>query len=255
MQKLKAIIFDMDGTLADTEEIHRQAFNSAFDEFKLDCHWDQNLYKNLLAISGGRERIRRYVLENDLVTDDQISVEDLAIQIHTRKSEIYRQRLVDGHVGLRNGVSRLLHEAINLDMPLAIATSSSLQNVETLIKSALGEDALDHFKTIVTCENIHEQKPSPAIYKLVLEHLQIDPYHCIAIEDTYNGNQSALSAGIATIITTHMFTLDDNFKGASLVLNSLGEPDTPMKVISGNAHGYTYVTAELIDQLLEDTAG
>ena len=255
MHNLKAIIFDMDGTLADTEEIHRQAFNSAFDEFKLKCHWNQKLYKNLLSISGGRERIRRYITENNLVDDGKESIDDLALRIHRRKSEIYRQRLVAGHVGLRNGVHRLLNEAKNNGTVLAIATSSSIKNVETLLKSALGNDALKMFKAIVTCEDIKEQKPSPAIYNLVLNKIAIDPNHCIAIEDTYNGNKSATAAGITTVVTTHMFTLDDKFDGSSLVVNRLGEPDTPMKVISGNAHGSNYVTLELLDRLIEENIG
>ncbi len=242
----------MDGTLADTEEIHRQAFNSAFDEFNLNCHWDQNLYKSLLAISGGRERIRRYIMENNLTNDKSTSIEVQAARIHARKSEIYRQRLVDGHVGLRTGVSRLLNDAVNNNIVLAIATSSSIDNVHTLLKSALGNDAPGIFKTIVTCEDINEQKPSPAIYKLVLERINIASSHCIAIEDTYNGNKSATTAGINTVITTHMFTLDDQFDGASLVINKLGEPDSPMKVLSGNAHGQNYVTLELLDKLITD---
>ncbi len=255
MQNLKAIIFDMDGTLADTEEIHRQSFNTAFEEYKLDCHWNQTLYKELLSISGGRERIRRFIVENNLVTEKQISITDLAKEIHTRKSDIYRQRLIDGHVGFRNGVSRLLADAINTNITLAIATSSSYQNVETLLKAALGDNFSENFKTIVTCEDISEQKPSPAIYQLVLNKIGINPNHCVAIEDTYNGNKSATSAGITTVITTHMFTLDDEFDGASLVVNQLGEPDSPMKVLSGNTHGSNYVTLELLDQLIEDNIG
>ncbi|NNE38853.1 MAG: HAD-IA family hydrolase, partial [Gammaproteobacteria bacterium] len=108
------------------------------------------------------------------------------------------------------------------------------------------------FKTIVTCEDIREQKPSPAIYKLVLDNIGIEPGHCVAIEDTYNGNKSATDAGITSVITTHMFTLDDQFEGAAMVVNKLGEPDSPMKVISGNAHGSNYVTLELLDELITD---
>ncbi len=252
MKYLKAIIFDMDGTLADTEEIHRQAFNSAFDEFEIDCHWDQNLYKSLLSISGGRERIRRYISENDLKSGDNISIEELAVKIHNRKSEIYRQRLVDGQVGLRTGVARLLNDAIQNNIVLAIATSSSINNVHALLKSGLGKDALNKFNTIVTCEDISEQKPSPAIYKLVLDRIGIEHSCCVAIEDTYNGNKSAIGAGITTVITTHMFTLDDQFDDASLVVNQLGEPDSPMKVLSGNTRGRNYVTLELLDELIAD---
>ena len=113
MSKLKAIIFDMDGTLADTEEIHRQSFNAAFTEFHIDCQWNQPEYKRLLSVSGGRERIRQYLMNHDLVSDKNVNVDIIARTIHIRKSKIYRKKLIDGHLVLRPGVYRLIHEAKN----------------------------------------------------------------------------------------------------------------------------------------------
>jgi len=253
MRTLKAIIFDMDGTLADTEEIHRQSFNSAFDEFGIACHWSQTEYKELLSVSGGRERIRQYLHRHHLAEVDPGSLAEFAFRIHTRKSEIYRQRLVDGHIGLRPGIRRLINEALDQDISLAIATSSSTRNAETLLKVALGNNALSLFKTIVTCDIVETQKPSPAIYRHALEVLQTPPGHCIAIEDTHNGNMAALAAGLTTIITTHMFTVDDDFSGASLVVNQLGEPGDPPVILQGNACDSEYVDLSLLDRIISDS--
>lgn len=250
MQNLGAIIFDMDGTLADTEDIHRQAFNQAFEEFNIACHWDEDEYINLLAVSGGRERIGKYLIEHSLVPAGTVSVDELALEIHSRKSAIYRDKLLAGEIRLRPGVERLIREAHNNDVQLAIATSSSLSNVETLLTTVLGKSALGLFCVIVTCDSVETKKPSPAVYNYALEKLGISINRCVAIEDTRNGNLAAMAAGITTIITTHRFTTDAGFDGAALVVDQLGEPDSPMEVTQGNAHHHNFVDLKLLDLLL-----
>ena len=248
MDKLQAIIFDMDGTLADTEEIHRQAFNQAFTEFGYDWQWSKQDYIEQLKISGGRERIRSF-LETRLDPESRISAIQQARDMHRRKSEIYRDMLA-GHICLRPGVERLIREAREKHITLAVATSSSRKNLETLLSNTLGETALAWFHTIVSCDEVAEKKPAPTVYQYVLARLGVTAQHCIALEDTQNGNMAALSAGIKTLITTHFFTTDDNFSGASLVVDQLGEPGQPFTISAGDAYGATYVDVKLLEKIL-----
>ena len=250
---LQAIVFDMDGTLADTEEIHRQAFNRAFAEFDFDWLWAPDEYHDLLSISGGKERIRQYLLKMREHPRSTAALRQLALAVHKRKSEIYREMLVAGHVTLRPGVKRLLWAARAQNVKLAIATSSSRRNVEILLATTLGAEADSVFQAYATCDVVENQKPSPAIYQFALAELGIEPGNAIAIEDTRNGYLAAGAAGLRTLITTHRYTRDNDFRGAALVVDQLGEPDKPFRVLSGDAHDATFVDLDLLQHLL--TAG
>ena len=245
---LTAIIFDMDGTLANTEEIHRQAFNQAFEEFNLPVVWKPDEYARLLSISGGRQRIYRYLKDHEInIRKDK---RKFAREIHIRKSEIYREKLNAGHLTLRRGVLRLIREAHKANIRMGIATSSSLSNIKTLVNNTLGKRGLDYFDSIVSCDLISEQKPSPAVYQFALAELGANPENCIAIEDTSNGNRAALAAGIKTVITTHEFTIDNDFTGASLVLDDMGEPEHHFNVIMGESYNHNYLDLELMKKIL-----
>jgi len=250
MRKLKAIIFDVDGTLAATEETHRQAFNEAFKEFDIPFQWSVPEYIELLAISGGKERILKFLQSKEFKAPGNGSLRDHTLKVHQRKSEIYRKKLTAGHIGLRNGVERLIKEAKQKGISMAIATSTSTANVETVLKSALGEDALSYFETLVSCDLVVDKKPSPAVYQYALANLGLKPENCVVIEDTSNGNRSALAAGIKTVISTHPLTADEDFTGASLVIDQLGEPENNFTVSSGNSYGANYVDVDLLEKII-----
>jgi len=250
MRKLKAIIFDVDGTLAATEETHRQAFNAAFKEFNVPFQWSIPEYIHLLSISGGKERMYKFLKSQNFVASDTENLRDYTLKLHQRKSEIYREKLIAGHIGLRNGVERLMKEAKQKSISMAIATSTSTANVEAVLKNTLGEDALSYFETLVSCDLVADKKPSPAVYQYALANLGLKPENCIVLEDTDNGNRAALSTGIKTVITTHPLTEDEDFTGASLVVDQLGEPDKHFAVSSGNAFGANYVDVDLLEKIV-----
>lgn len=252
MKTLRALIFDVDGTLADTEEVHRLAFNAAFERFGLEWEWPRDLYAELLAVSGGRERLRYYVDAHYPELIEKSDYPDFITRLHQLKTRIYAEMLVDGRVCLRPGVRRLLDETREARIELAIATSTALSNVRTLLDQNLPQGWDTWFSVIATRDSVSEQKPSPAIYSYVLEKLGVAADQAFAVEDTYNGNQAALAANVRTVITTHYFTRHHNFTGASLVVDHLGEPDCPFHVLQGNAHGAHEVDLALLRRLLRD---
>jgi HAD superfamily hydrolase (TIGR01509 family) len=244
--KLEGIIFDVDGTIADTEDIHRQAFNKAFSEYNLNWHWSREKYYELLFISGGKERIRKYLTENNTINIDNSFIKEL----HKCKSEYYRSMLISADIKLRPGIKRLITEAKNLNIKLGIATNSSGANLTTLIKKNLGTQPEQLFNTIATSDIVLEKKPSPEIYHHALLNLNLSAKNCVVIEDTTNGNISALTAGLRTIITTHAYTKDNDFNGASLVINNLGEPDSAFNVNKNFDCKNTYVNVELLNKIV-----
>jgi len=250
MPTLKAIIFDVDGTLADTEEVHRLAFNETFAKFGLDWYWSPELYIKLLAISGGNERIRRYALEHPCPAYSILSTEALALKLHRDKTERYARMLVENQIGLRPGVLRLLREARCDGIRLGIATSTARSNVMTLLDNNLPEGWQAWFEVIVSREDIHQQKPDPEIYQTALQAMGIDADNAIAIEDTENGHRAARAAGLKTLITTHYFTEHHDFSGASLVVNRLGEPNLSYKLQAGDDRGAGYVDIDLLRDLI-----
>jgi len=215
--QLKALVFDVDGTLADTEDAHRAAFNRAFADFGFDWHWDRDLYTRLLAVTGGRARIR-YFLEDagmEMLDDETIA------NLHKRKTSHYVEALDGGRVPLRPGVEGLLRKARDEGLILAIATTTTPINIRTLLESTLGAEALDWFKVIGAGDCADNLKPAPDVYLWVLDRLGLQAGECLAIEDSANGLKAATAAGLQTVITHCPYTADHDFDGALAIFNGL----------------------------------
>lgn len=251
--QLQALIFDVDGTLADTEEIHRQAFNATFEAQGLGWCWSPAEYRSLLAISGGRERITRYAAEHPPTKQGKsLSLTDIAA-IHRLKTARYAALLEAGRVPLRPGVARLLSEARDQGIRLAIATSSARSNLETLLDLNLTPGWRGWFEVVESNDTTVEKKPSPAVYQAVLRGLGLDATACIAVEDTLNGLLAARAAGLCTVITTHRYTQEDRFPDAALVVEGLGEPTSPPRVSLGSLGSEICVNLTVLRALLTHT--
>lgn len=210
---LKALIFDVDGTLAETEEAHRQAFNRTFTEFKLPWEWSPTLYRELLKVSGGKERIRAFVQDHDQGRDTP-ALDGLIARLHKRKTELYTAIVAAGGVPFRPGVARLINEARALGLRLAIATTTTTANVTALLDGATGGAGHNWFETIACAEDAPAKKPDPQVYKVVLDRLALRPHQCLALEDSPNGVRAARAAGVPVVVSESAYTKGDTFTGA-----------------------------------------
>lgn len=234
MAELEALLFDVDGTLADTErDGHRVAFNQAFSDFELDWDWDDALYGELLSVTGGKERIRFYIDTYEPRWPDSQSINEFAAELHRAKTEYYLQLLSKGLIPLRPGVERLLREAVSDGITLGIATTTSPENVTVLLENTLGAESVEWFSVIAAGDMVVHKKPAPDVFLLAMEQLSLNPENCLAFEDSTNGLRSSLSAGVDTIVTVNEYTKNDSFAGATLVVDSLGEPGSPLSTLAG----------------------
>jgi HAD superfamily hydrolase (TIGR01509 family) len=232
---LRALIFDVDGTLADTErDGHRVAFNRAFVDAGLDWCWDVARYGQLLRIAGGRERIAHFI-ETDAAHVPPDERDALALRLHVRKTQHYLRMIDTGAVALRPGVARLLAESHSAGLILAIATTTTRANVDRLIARTLPAGAAAWFSAIVAAEDAPAKKPDPQVYEVALARMQLLPHECLAFEDSAAGLRSASAADVPTIVTVNDYTRDQDFSGALAVIGDLGDPPAPARWIAGAA--------------------
>ncbi len=220
---LKAIIFDVDGTLADTEDGHRKSFNKAFAENGLDWHWDVALYDKLLKVTGGKERIKYFVSDFLPNFSKPADYEGFVKNLHVVKTGHYTAMLREGAIPLRPGIKQLISDARKAGITLAIATTTSPENVSALLEMGLGKDWESYFAANGCGDIVPLKKPAPDIYNWVLNELKLAPQDCIALEDSYNGLRSSLAAGIKTYITTNPYTHKQDFTGAAAVFDDLSD--------------------------------
>ncbi len=250
MSELRALIFDVDGTLAETErDAHRPAFNRAFEEAGLDWEWSVEFYGELLEIGGGKERIRHYVeqYQSDFPIPNQ-DLDQFVVDVHEIKNKYFGQLVVD-RIPLRSGVMRLMQEAKREGVRLAIATTSDPHNVKALLTSAISPDGPSWFEVIAAGDMVPVKKPEPDVYQYALQALNLQPEDCLAIEDSNQGLLAAQAAGVKTVITVNNYTRNQDFSGAELVIDSLGEPDEPFTVLSGDVGEATYFDLALAREL------
>lgn len=251
MEQLKALIFDVDGTLAETErDGHRRAFNRAFKQAGLDWVWDVSLYGDLLSVTGGKERMLFYLQQSHHTPDEKQKIKTAIPEIHALKTRLYTAALQSGAIQLRPGVERLLRQCRQKGVRLAIATTTSPANVTALLSSTLGSAALNWFDVIAAGDVVARKKPAVDIFLYCLQQLGLNAAECIAIEDSENGLKAALAADLLTLVTTSFYTRGQNFNGAVSVIDCLGDEEHPCEHIEGRDMG-TQVTIENLKEIHE----
>jgi beta-phosphoglucomutase-like phosphatase (HAD superfamily) len=219
---LRALIFDVDGTLADTErDGHRVAFNAAFAASGLDWSWDEATYGELLQVAGGMERMVHYARAYCGLTQPEQALRNLVEQLHVRKTRHYVQCVMSGAVQLRPGIARVIAQARAEGLLLAIATTTTRENVTALLQATLGDDAASWFAAIGTAQEVAAKKPDPAVYQWVLDRLAVRPCEALALEDSRNGLVAATRAGVPCIVTPTRYSVDDDFAEAAARLPDL----------------------------------
>jgi len=223
MAVFKGLIFDCDGVIAETEaDGHRVAFNKVFNEENLGIEWDIETYGEKLKIAGGKERMRTIFTTSEL-TKDIGDVDEYIKKLHKRKTDIYMELIEQGKLPGRQGVKRLIEEAYQKGIKLAIGSTSNERGVNLLARHVLGEQVYGYFEVILAGDVVSRKKPDPEIYLLVADKLGVKPEECCVVEDTENGVKAAKAAGMKCIVTRSRYSKDEEFSQADLIVDSLGE--------------------------------
>jgi HAD superfamily hydrolase (TIGR01509 family) len=246
---IKALIFDVDGTIADTEEAHRQAFNAAFLEHGLSWDWSRGEYAELLRTSGGKERIEVYIASLRLEPQEAARLLRMVQLIHGSKTRIYGELIANGCAPLRPGVARLIGETRAAGLRLGIASTTTSANISALIGAQFGADAWNWFEAMACGDVVPSKKPAPDIYTRALGMLRLQARDCVAFEDSVNGLRSAKAAGLYTVVTPTVWSEGQDFSAADLLLQSLGDPETPLDAGDAKRAGGPYLTLAQLQQL------
>ena len=244
MNRLRALVFDFDGTIAETERSgHRIAYNAAFEDLGLPDRWDEEEYGRMLVVAGGRERLEAYFarVRPELDASDR---ELLARRVHEAKRK--RFDAIGPRLAPRAGIARILAEARACGVRTAIATTASPDGVAAFLSARPGFA----FDAIAAGDEVPKKKPAPDIYVVALERLGVGARDALALEDSAIGLRAARAAGIATLVTPSGYTRDDDFRGAAAVLSDLGEPGAPVRTLAGTAPPRGYVDIDYAASLL-----
>ena len=249
MSKIKAIFFDQDGVIIDTEKDgHRVAFNEMFKVFGYDFQWDVEKYHQLLRISGGKERMRHYFREEGIFTDLTDEEEtDLLLKLHKSKTEIFVNLIESGKLPLRTGVKRLMVEAMDRGLILGVCTTANERSANAIAKGMLHDIK---FEFVLAGDVVKKKKPDPEIYLLALEKTGLDPEECIVIEDSRNGILAAKQAGMNIVATTNIYTENEDLSEADIVVTSLGNPGGKQGVLKKANKTFEFDGVLTVDQLL-----
>jgi len=249
MAEIKAIIFDQDGVIIDTErDGHRVAFNKTFKEFGFDFQWDVDYYHELLQIAGGKERMRHHLHTKGFGREVKPEKEDELIKaMHKRKTEIFIELIKEGALPLRPGIKRIMKEAMNRGLKVGICTTSNEKAAHAVAYEILKDIKFDF---VLAGDVVKKKKPDPEIYLLALKKGGLKAEECIVVEDSRNGLLAAKAAGMNVVVTTNHYTEKEDLKDADIIVTCLGDPDGEKGKLKQGGEGINYNGVLEIDQLI-----
>lgn len=250
MVDIKALIFDQDGVIIDTEKDgHRVAFNQTFSEFGYDFQWDVDKYHELLQVSGGKERMRHYLHTEGFGVEVKPEEEDELIKtMHKRKTAIVVDLLESGKLPLRPGVKRLMEEAVDAGLTLGICTTSNKRAAHAVAHRILHDTPFDF---VLAGDVVSRKKPDPEIYELALERTGLEPGECVVIEDSRNGVSAAKAAGMHVVVTTNVYTEREDLSEADIIVTCLGDLDGEKGELKQGGESLDYDGVLRLDQLIK----
>lgn len=253
MSPIKAVFFDQDGVIIDTErDGHRVSFNMAFKEFGFTDEWGVDYYHELLQIAGGKERMKHHWKTKGFsraLTEEEIDA--LVKDMHKRKTALFVELIESGKLPLRPGVRRFMQEAMDAGLQIAVCTTSNEQSARAITEKVLSDIKFD---LVLAGDVVSRKKPDPEIYNLALSKLGLKPEEVFVVEDSKNGLAAAKAAGLKTIVTTNGYTEREDVSAGDVVVSSLGDPDGERAEIrQGDLPGFDGVVH--IRQLMEKFGG
>jgi len=253
MPEIKALIFDQDGVIIDTErDGHRVAFNQTFKDFGYDFEWSVQEYHELLQVAGGKERMRHYLHTKGFGVEVPPETEDELIKdMHKKKTATFVELIESGKLPLRPGVMRLMQEAMDRGLTLGICTTSNERAARAVAYNILQDIKFDF---VLAGDVVSKKKPDPEIYNLALEKTGLKPDQCIVVEDSRNGVLAAKAAGMHVVATTNVYTEKEDLSDADLIVTCLGDPDGEKGELKRGGEGLDYDGVLHLDQLMEHFA-
>lgn len=250
MAQIKAILFDQDGVIIDTErDGHRVAFNKTFKEFGYDFEWDPDYYHELLQVAGGKERMKHHLHTKGFGIPVKPEEEDELIKtMHKRKTAIFVDLIESEQLPLRSGVRRLMKETMDAGLVLGVCTTSNERSAHAVAYKILKDIKFDF---VLAGDVVKNKKPAPDIYNLALEKTGLKPEECVVIEDSRNGVLAAKAAGMHVVVTTNGYTEKEDVSDGDIVVTSLGDSDGERGVLKQGGEGLDYDGVLHVDQLVK----